>query len=464
MTSAGQRLTLCTLVPDDGQLLPGCLDSVRGVVDEVVVVLCGPGERMLEVAGAWGAPIVRRAQADDLAAARNAGLAAVRTGWVLVLDASERLAPGSGPALRAAMACGRIDCGELALHEADTLEAPAAEVVTGRARRAEPVLVPRLLRRTDDLAFEGIVAEDLRAWMRAGRRIETLEADIIHYGAVPELPGSRERAQLRLRLLERRCAAEPADPLVRALLARELLRAGDEARGTEAARQAWRLLEAATPAQRAESDVVLVATLHAFRSLAQGDLDRAAGVLASACEWSETHPNLELLAGALMESLALGGISAGEQSEALATARAAYERCLDQHGRPFRSQPLPGATSWAARTRLATVDLICGRPDEALAGFELALASNPRLAEAHLGRIEALLDLGMAAEALQGLEPWLAAGSPDAWTLAAAAAAALGSAQDAVLFTERARDSSATLPWAGPHRRLRLQALAALAA
>jgi tetratricopeptide (TPR) repeat protein len=210
--------------------------------------------------------------------------------------------------------------------------------------------------------------------------------------------------------------------------------------------------------------VVLAATLHAYQCLAREDLDRAADVLARTVDWGLAHPSLDLLTGALLECLALGSPSPGEQAEALAGSRAAYQRCLQQAERRYEARPLPGATSWAGETRLATVDLLCGRPDEALEGFDRALATHPTLLEARLGRLEALLDLGLAAEALQGLEPWLAGGTPDAWTLAAAAAAALGALDDAGLFADRAREASSTHPWTAPHRRLRLEALEALPA
>jgi hypothetical protein len=147
------------------------------------------------------------------------------------------------------------------------------------------------------------------------------------------------------------------------------------------------------------------------------------------------------------------------QGEALASARAAFERCLASSGQVFASRLLPGATSWAARTRLATLDLLSGRSIEALCGFEQVQRERPDLSEAHLGQIEARIDLGLAAEALRELEPWLAGGTPDAWTLAASAAAALGSAGDAALFAERALDACAGRSWISPHRRLRLEAV-----
>jgi tetratricopeptide (TPR) repeat protein len=182
-------------------------------------------------------------------------------------------------------------------------------------------------------------------------------------------------------------------------------------------------------------------------------------VLAEAQSWGAPHPNLDLLAGALMEALALDSRAAEVHGEALTSARAAFKRCLASSGQLFASRPLPGATSWAARTRLATLDLLTGRSIEALHGFEQVQRERPNLCEAHLGQIEARIDLGLAAEALRKLEPWLAGGSPDAWTLAASAAAALGSSSDAALFAERALDSSVGRSWISPHRRLRLEAV-----
>lgn len=461
MSRPSRHLTLCTIARDEERLLPACLASVHGVVDDVVVVDTGSVDGTVALARAAGARVVEHVWTDDFAAARNAGLAEIEEGWVLVLDADERLAEGAGVAIRAAIASNRLDAAFLAVHEADALTTPPEDVVDGRSRRGEPFLRLRLLRRTPDLAWSRSVAEDLTAWLRGGRRIGTLDAAIVHYGGVPELPGGQERAARRRALLEARCAREPGHAGVHAALARELLRGGDGARGRERAEQAWSLLLTTPEEHRTAADAVQIVTLHAFGLLARGDLESTAEVLARAVDLELAHPNLDLLAGALMESVALSGVSPGEEAEALAAARAAYERCLSQHGHLFESRPMPGATSWAAQARLATIDLLCGRPDQSLEGFERTLAANPQLLEGHLGRLEALLDLGMPAEVLEGLQPWLGGGTPDAWTLAASAAAALGAGEDAALFAERARDAAATRAWAGPHRRLRLEAVTA---
>jgi hypothetical protein len=199
---------------------------------------------------------------------------------VLVLDADERLGPGAKSAIRRALKSADFDCGLLALHDAATLDAQPTDVVAGRARRGEPVLLPRLLRRTEDLAWEGIIHEQVGAWARRGRRIVALPASIVHYGAVPSLRLARAKNERNRKLLERRCEREPDDPTARAYLARELERSGDLGRAWLESERAWSTIERLAAAGPPPCEVVLPATLLAFLSLRNDRPQRALEVVA----------------------------------------------------------------------------------------------------------------------------------------------------------------------------------------
>ncbi|MCC7013801.1 MAG: glycosyltransferase [Planctomycetes bacterium] len=447
-----QRITLCVIAKNEEALLDGCLASVRGLADAIVVVDTGSTDRTLEIARRHGATIVEHAWDDDFSAARNAALPHVRGGFVLVLDADERLGPGAKSAIRKALRRDDFDCGLLPLHNADALDAQPTDVVNGRARRGEPVALPRLLRRTPDLRWEGVVHEHVGAWARAHRRIQHIRAPIVHYGAVPSLRDARAKDERNRKLLERRCQLEPENPTPRAYLARELERLGDSSGALRSAETCWALLTKAALDGRPDHDVVLPATLLAFLSLREGRTARALEVLSDARRWSEAHPNLDLLEGCAHEKLALNAPDIECFAGELALARAAFERCLSFAGRDFAAETMPGATGHAGHTRLATVELLSGDCERALVHFRAALEDCPRSIEAQLGVVEALLDSGRAAAALQALQPCLEQPRADAWLLGAACADALGASEDAAMFLERVADALARHTWVAEHR------------
>lgn len=72
-------------------VLARCLDSVRGVVDEIVIADTGSTDGSMEIARQYGANVFSIPWESDFAKARNRSLAAVHSDWVLMMDADEML-------------------------------------------------------------------------------------------------------------------------------------------------------------------------------------------------------------------------------------------------------------------------------------------------------------------------------------------------------------------------------------
>ena len=104
MTPADPTLTVCLIVKDEEEMLPGCLASVRGLADDIVVVDTGSTDRTVDIARAAGAAVYHHPWTGHFAEARNVSLDAARGDFVLVLDADERLDPSAADAIRAIMA------------------------------------------------------------------------------------------------------------------------------------------------------------------------------------------------------------------------------------------------------------------------------------------------------------------------------------------------------------------------
>jgi len=90
------KLSLCMIVKNEGAVLGQCLESVRGLVDEVIIVDTGSSDKTREIAqhfvGEVGGSVVDFTWVDDFSAARNESLKHATGDWILVLDADEVIA------------------------------------------------------------------------------------------------------------------------------------------------------------------------------------------------------------------------------------------------------------------------------------------------------------------------------------------------------------------------------------
>ncbi len=445
------ELTLCMIVRDEERWLSACLESVAGIVDRIVVVDTGSSDATRDIARAHGATVVEHEWADDFAAARNVALGEVHAGYLLVLDADERLAPGAGPALLEAVEAGALDCGLLPLHNAAHLEAAPAEVLSGDRRLGEPVRLGRLLRYTDDLAWEGRVHEHLTAWSARHPCRATVDADIVHYGAVPALRAELGKDQRNLRLLERRAADEPGSPSVAAYLAQEQARAGlvDAAR-TSASRAFELSLKA--EGQGAIEAITHAGTIHALLELESGELDAAERALESAHARGVAHPNFAYLRGRVSERRAATCAPEPERDRHLSRAATGFAEALQSRGETTCVETLNGVTGFESAQRLGLVMLQRGDADSALEHFDAAIAERSECLDARLGRVEALLSKDLAREALDEVQPLLHPKLPDGWFLGAWAAALFGDCETAKALFLQIDLALAGRGWLAPHR------------
>jgi glycosyltransferase involved in cell wall biosynthesis len=86
-------VSLTMIVRDEESNLPHCLQSVRGLFDEIVVVDTGSRDRTIEIARSYGARVSQFAWVDDFAAARNASLARASGDFAFWLDADDVVEP-----------------------------------------------------------------------------------------------------------------------------------------------------------------------------------------------------------------------------------------------------------------------------------------------------------------------------------------------------------------------------------
>ncbi len=82
---------LSMIVKNGAEMIRPCLESVRGVVGQIVIADTGCTDNTCEIARDFGAQIISVPWENDFAKARNAALEPIKTDWVLTLDADEEL-------------------------------------------------------------------------------------------------------------------------------------------------------------------------------------------------------------------------------------------------------------------------------------------------------------------------------------------------------------------------------------
>ncbi|MFH1624068.1 MAG: glycosyltransferase family 2 protein, partial [Pseudomonadota bacterium] len=85
-------LSLCMIVRDEEDCLPHCLNSVRSIVDEIIIVDTGSTDKTIQIAKDFGAKVIQHPWKNDFAEARNVSLQHAACDWILVLDADEIIA------------------------------------------------------------------------------------------------------------------------------------------------------------------------------------------------------------------------------------------------------------------------------------------------------------------------------------------------------------------------------------
>lgn len=195
---AKPRISLCMIVRDEAETLPHCLDSVSGLVDEIVVVDTGSADHTPAVAAGYGARITRIPWPGSFAAARNTALDLATGDWILVLDADERIDPADRPRLRT-------------LVERREVEGYLVRIINhfDLGDRVPPELhsAVRLFRNQSDYRFIGTVHEQptVPGPVPADVRVH-------HWGYLPEVYSVRGKAARNEALLQEALSRDPQDP------------------------------------------------------------------------------------------------------------------------------------------------------------------------------------------------------------------------------------------------------------
>ena len=201
MSTPPGTISLCAIVKNEEPVLSQCLDSVRGLATEIIIVDTGSTDGTPRIAAAYGAAVMAfDFTVPDFSAARNLALSVASCSWILVLDADEALDPQCVPAIQDLVARNE-EAGYY--FERFNLQPDGAPATSD--------YVVRLFPNRPEYRYRGRVHETVDASiLRGGGRLLRTGMRILHdFAADPE--GRRRRNLWYIGILNEEIAANPAD-------------------------------------------------------------------------------------------------------------------------------------------------------------------------------------------------------------------------------------------------------------
>lgn len=102
-------IALCMIVKNEEQYIEQALQSVQGLVDEIVIVDAQSADQTIAIAKKYTHTIFSRSWTNDFAEARNESIKHATKNWILVLDADEVIAKEDHEKIKALTKDARYD-------------------------------------------------------------------------------------------------------------------------------------------------------------------------------------------------------------------------------------------------------------------------------------------------------------------------------------------------------------------
>jgi glycosyltransferase involved in cell wall biosynthesis len=88
-------ISVCMIVKNEAPNLARCLQSVKDLADEIIIVDTGSEDQTVQIASKFTDKVFHFDWCDDFSAARNQSLKHATCDWILIIDADEALEPRS---------------------------------------------------------------------------------------------------------------------------------------------------------------------------------------------------------------------------------------------------------------------------------------------------------------------------------------------------------------------------------
>lgn len=215
-----ETLGLCLIAKNEEKNISRCIESVRDIVDEIVVIDTGSTDGTVGIAQSLGAVIHYYPWDDNFSNARNYAMQQTKSAWLLLLDADEQVDPGGLETIVSFINTTNLDGAYFRVR--NYIGTYSAEDYT--LHNALRLLRNNGMYRYVGAIHEQIVCADMREFPN---RFETLPVILNHYGYLNEIIAEKQKRKRNMPILKQELEKNPEDFFALYYLGNEYLALND---------------------------------------------------------------------------------------------------------------------------------------------------------------------------------------------------------------------------------------------
>lgn len=362
-----KTLSLCMIVKNEEQFLRQCLESVKEIVDDIVIVDTGSTDGTLEIAEEYGANIQHFEWNGSFSDARNEALKYATSDWVLILDADETVSPDSLHNIRELMAVPQTQLTgfQLKIRNFNQMDNDV-DVVEHYTLRLFP--------NTPLLHFTGVIHEQVQPVDPdvVFDRLASPDVLLLHYGYTGQIMTERDKQHRNLELIERSIKEEPDSPFHYFNLALTLRVTHRDEEALEAFKKAVEL------AEKLEHMPTYMSANYSYMAsiyISMDNYTEAEELCKNAPEMCHSNPDFWVNYGTIYNGL-------GQYDKAIEM----FKKAMAMRSKPFTSLVADRAsTTWKPYAGIGNSYLLNKDLDMASFYFRRALKENPKNRDIQLG-------------------------------------------------------------------------------
>jgi glycosyltransferase involved in cell wall biosynthesis len=197
------KISACVIAKNEEKTLPRCLESVKDIVSEMIVVDTGSTDRTVEAAQSCGAKVYHFEWIDDFSAAKNFAISKARGNWIVFLDADEYFSTDSIPRIKDVIKFAHQNKYDFIKVFMSHLNWKTKKLETS----SENI---RMFRNDPHIRYVGVIHEMVIRSNYPARVLDaTKQITVIHTGYSPETIQEKKKSKRNLDLLFRELEKKP---------------------------------------------------------------------------------------------------------------------------------------------------------------------------------------------------------------------------------------------------------------